>query len=76
MPFPWELADANAIKALVRGDANSVQQQRAIDFIIRMARTYDLSYFPSDRDTAFAEGSRFVGLQIVKLININTSTLK
>jgi hypothetical protein len=34
--------------------------------------TYDLSYRPdSERNTTFAEGKRFVGLQIVKMANLD-----
>lgn len=78
MPVDWELADASALQALVRGDADEYQQKRALSFVInKLAHTYDLSYHPKDGlAMAFAEGSRFVGLQIVKLINVNTSSLK
>jgi hypothetical protein len=39
--------------------------------------TYDLSFRPqSQRDTDFAEGRRFVGLQLVKLTKINLALLK
>jgi hypothetical protein len=74
-PAEWEDADAHAIKALSRGDADEIQQKRALDWIItKAARTYDMSYHPEKPgDTAFAEGSRFVGLQIVKLVNITLS---
>lgn len=77
-PTDWDLADAAAIQALVRGDASHEQQRRAIDFIINgVACTYDLSYRPgSDRDTAFAEGKRFVGLQLVKAINLNLAAIR
>jgi hypothetical protein len=77
-PTDWEPADAAAIQALVRGEATADQQRRAMDFIINgIARTYDLSYRPnSDRDTVFAEGKRFVGLQIVKAINLNLARIR
>lgn len=70
MPSKWEPADASAFKALVRGDCPANLQQRALNFIIHdLCGTYDLSYRPnSERDTAFAEGKRHVGLQIVKLL--------
>lgn len=71
-PAPYGDADIAAFKALAAGVANEGQQQRALAWLIHQAaRTYDLSYRPeSDRDTAFAEGARWVGLQIVKLINM------
>jgi hypothetical protein len=72
-PAPYIDADSYAIKALATGTANEGQQKRALDWIINtLCATYDLSYRPgSDRDTAFAEGKRHVGLQIVKQVNVN-----
>lgn len=77
-PPAYELADSTAIKALADGTANPEQQQRALRWIIENAcGTYELSYRPtSDRDTCLAEGRRFVGLQIVKMLKLNTSALK
>lgn len=62
-----------AIKALAEGKASAVQQKLALDWIIsELCRTYDVSFRPDDaggdRDTAFAEGRRFVGLQIRRVI--------
>lgn len=40
---------------------------------------YDLSYRPGpggERDTAFAEGRRFVGQQVLKLAKINTDAFR
>jgi len=77
-PPPYEKADAKAIKMLADGTATPEQQQRALRWIIENAcGTYNLSYHPtSDRDTSFAEGRRFVGLQIVKMLKINLSALR
>jgi hypothetical protein len=77
-PTEWEPADVAAIQALVRGDASPEQQRRAVDYIIKdIAGTYDLSYRPdSERDSTFAEGKRFVGLQIVKAINLNLAAIR
>lgn len=76
-PATYELVDASAMQALQRGDANPAQQKRALDWIIgQAARTYDMSYFSeSDRDSAFAEGRRFVGNQIIKMLKLNTMKL-
>jgi hypothetical protein len=72
-----DLADATAIRALADGTADSEQQKRALKWVIeRAAMTYDLAYFPSDRDTAFALGRAFVGQQIVGLLKLNTSALR
>lgn len=79
-PVRFDLADAGALQALLRGDASSDMQQRALRFVIEsIAGTYEVSYRPGpegQRDTDFAEGRRFVGLQIVKLLKLNLSVLK
>ena len=70
----WDDADATAMQALQRGEATPDQQKRALDWIInRGAMTYDVTFHPEgDRQSAFAEGRRFVGLQVIKLLKINT----
>jgi hypothetical protein len=77
-PVPYEPRDYGAIQALARGDATPDQQRHALAWIVELAAgTYDLSYRPdSTHDTAFAEGRRFVGLQLVKLLNIRPATAK
>jgi hypothetical protein len=74
---PWELVDATALQALQRGEANADQQKRALDWIIEVgASTYQPTFHPGEPDaSAFAEGRRFVGMQIVKLLKINTNVL-
>lgn len=78
LPLEPPLAVTLAIKGVAAGTANEDQQKRAMAWIIEtLCGTYDLSYRPaSDRDTVFAEGRRFVGLQLVKEIKINHSKLK
>lgn len=66
-------ADALAIKALASGEANPDQQKRALEAIIaRICCVNELSFRADDhggsRETDFAEGKRFVGLQLRKLI--------
>lgn len=77
IPPAYELADAMAIKGLANGTASPDQQQRALKWLIENAcATYELSYRPtSDRDTSFAEGRRFVGLQIIKMLKLNISVM-
>ena len=76
-PAKYEVADAAAIQALLRGDASGQQQQRALAFIINeIAGTYDLEYRTNERDHAFASGRRFVGLQLVKMTKLNLAALK
>jgi hypothetical protein len=73
-PAAYDETITGAIKALNAGNANEGQQQRALRWIIEVvAGTYDMAYRPdSDRDTAFAEGKRFVGNQIVKQLKLTT----
>jgi len=77
-PPAWETPDAKAIQMLAAGTASPEQQQRALRWIVEVAcGTYEMTYRPeSDRDTAFAEGRRFVGNQIVKLTKLELSKLK
>lgn len=67
-----------SLKALQTGTANDEQQKIALAWIINQAAaTYDQSFRPeSDRATAFAEGRRFVGLQIVKLLNLSGAMIE
>lgn len=75
-PAPWEVADASALQAVARGEADAGQQQRALNWLINVAcGTYDLDYRPDDREHAFVSGKRFVGLSIVKLLKINTGAM-
>ena len=79
IPVPlWEDADAYAIQALERGEANPEQQKRALRWIVEEAcQTYGFSMTPDiDRLSAIFDGRRFSGLQIVKLIKINMSKVK
>jgi hypothetical protein len=77
-PPKWELPDVYSFQALQKGEANCDQQKHVLSYIIKsLCGTYDLSYRPtSDRDTAFAEGKRFVGLQIVKMLNMDIAAIK
>jgi hypothetical protein len=76
-PYTWEPADAYALQALAKGIANEGQQKRAIDWIIRSAGTYDATFFVGQHDASdFAQGSRHVGLQIVKLLNLPATVIE
>lgn len=74
-PVDYKDADVGALQALQRGDATEQQQKRALRWLVeKAAGTYEVSYRSDvdggDRETAFAEGRRFVGLQTVKLLNM------
>lgn len=76
-PPHWDYADAMALRALAAGNANEGQQRRAIHWIVRAAAdTYGLSFRMGDpHGTSFAEGRRFVGTQIVKLVEMPADIL-
>lgn len=62
-----------ALRALQAGNATAEQQRVALKCIVeKMSGAYDVSFRHGeggDRDTAFAEGRRFVGLQIIRHLN-------
>lgn len=80
-PPEYGLLDAQAIQALMRGDATPDQQQRALHWIVEVAgMAYDETFYPGGeegrRNSDFAAGRRFVGNQVVKLTKINLSSIK
>lgn len=77
-PPEWEPADVEAFQALQRGDCPPHLQKRALEWLIRKAAaTYELSFSPGDdRLTSFAEGRRFVGLQVVKMLSLDTNKMR
>lgn len=80
---PWKppkygKAQAVAIQMLAQGQATEGQQQMALDWIINeCCKTYDMSYRPDNqKDQDFAEGKRYVGNEIIKLIKVKIGQLK
>ncbi len=73
-------ADVAALQAMRRGEANADQQVRALEFILEtICDRNGMSFRPGSdggRDTAFAEGRRFVGNQIVKLTKLPLSKIE
>lgn len=82
-PAPWgepeySKADVIAIQRVAAGTGEESHQKRVIDILVnKIAETYNLSFRPDkdggERATAFAEGKRFVGSQLVKLMKANPS---
>ena len=65
-----------AFKALEKGTASPEQQQYAMKFLItRGCRTHDSDWFEDDRLSSFAAGRRFVGMQIIDMVNLKISKL-
>lgn len=81
LPFRWDTEDglpkAAAIQAVVEGKATPDQQILAMKAIVHdICELEGLSYSPDDaRDTDFAEGKRFVAIEIGKLARLNYSKL-
>lgn len=73
----YEPGDITALQALERGEANADQQKRALAWIINKACwTYESTYSPvSEHDSSFAQGRRFPGLQIIKMLKLNAAAL-
>ena len=68
MKPPLLRADMLCVRALSDGSATKDQQMRALAVIVnQLCQTNDASYAPTDRDTAFNEGRRDVGLKIRKI---------
>lgn len=79
-PVDYSSREVEAVKALAAGEASAEQQRLALDWVITTAAgTYELSFRSDkdggDRETAFAEGRRFVGMQVVKMVNMAPAML-
>lgn len=79
-PVDWEEWEVSALQAVAKGNADEEQQRRAFIFVVeKVCGTYQPSYRPGDegrRDTDFAEGRRYVGLQMVKFAKLNLVALR
>lgn len=69
---PTDNPDIFAIQALSKGIANAGQQQHAWDYIVRiLCQTDRMTFWPGGDDgrrgTDFAEGKRWVGLQLRRI---------
>lgn len=67
-----------SFQAIEAGNANDTQQKKALEWLLNdLCKTYDMSYRPGDQmATAFAEGRRAVGLEVVTMLKVNTSRLR
>lgn len=77
---PWqppttEPGEHAAIRALFEGKADERQQTLFLQWFIRCTGVNAMTYRPdSDRDTAFAEGKRIVGITFFSLAKTALST--
>jgi len=75
-PVDWDENIVMAFRSFVSGTANDGQQKIVWEYLQYLTGTgeyADLSFRSggqdADRETAFAEGKRFVGLQLMKLLH-------
>jgi len=75
-PVDYDEMVVGALRAIATGTANAGQQATAwawIQYVTGVGEYADLSFRPGGQDgervTAFAEGRRFVGLQLLKMIH-------
>jgi hypothetical protein len=74
---PWQIpriddAGIFALQAVASGTANSAQQQQAYEYVVRtLCETDRMTFWPGGEDgkraTDFAEGKRWVGLQLRRI---------
>ena len=83
-PVYWDL-DANyiavhkpavrALKSLRDGVATQAEQVLAMDYILNvLCNRFGNQFYPTERETNFAQGRKFVGDQIVGAINAPLSS--
>lgn len=74
----YDIPVVAAAQALQRGEADAHQQKDFLNWLINHAAgTYNTSFqLEGDRETTFAEGRRFVGLQLVKLLSLSLNALR
>lgn len=79
---PWEmepatLAEVGAIRALVSGEANVDQQRQFVKWLEKATAVGELEFRAhSDRESSFAAGKRFVGLQFFILAKAHMPSAK
>jgi hypothetical protein len=80
---PWEPVlftepVVHTLKAWGRGEASAEQQALLLNWIVySLSGLHHASYSPrSDRDTAFAEGKRHVGLELMRVLKAPVDLLK
>lgn len=76
MPANYTADQVIALQALQKGEADAGQQGMVLDWLLNDACGIRELSFRSDadggaRETAFAEGRRFVGLQTAKLLSMS-----
>lgn len=72
LPAPYEPHHIGAVQALARGDCPEHLQKEFLRWLIEdVCSTYDQSYRVDPYNTAFAEGKRFCGNQVIKMLHLD-----
>ena len=76
----WAIANKEkirAVQAVWSGTANEAQQKLALTYIVDdLCGRSSNQYYPSERDTTFALGKKFVGDHIAGAINAKLGKIK
>ncbi len=76
----YQKADVAALQALFRAEANADQQERVVEYILgTICGVREMSYRAgpdSASDTAFAEGRRFVGSQLMSIAKMSKEDIE
>lgn len=76
-PCDYTIEDVGAIQALMKGEAEPHQQKRALDWLINtVCITYDATFDHNQAEYSHAEGRRYVGNTIIKMLKLNIAKLK
>ena len=69
--------NCKALQLLEKGECPPHLQKAALQYLINnLCGTYDLEFRPEgERATTFAAGKRYVGLQMVFMLKVNTAAL-
>lgn len=68
LPTPYDKQVLMAVRALFDGVANEGQQKTVVRWLIDVCcHVGEPSFAETDRDTAFLEGERHVGLQLITM---------
>lgn len=74
---PYDRADIVAMQALANGKADEFQQKRALNYIIYdLCKLQGVSFYPTERESSFAEGKRFVAQMINAMLTFNARKLE
>ena len=76
-PAEYEAQHVSAVQLLEQGECPPHLQKEFLRWLVEdVCRTYDMSYRVESHDTAFAEGRRFPGNQVIKMLKLDASKVR